>query len=237
MVRDGKQRAIDMILMLLAAICMLGALLRMLFSSADILQRIDETTLLYLCSAGALLLLRQAKTFSFGDLKVEFEQIREIAEQAKQTAEVAEDAARFGLNQMPTPPQNPEEVLERPEIQPGQVANDPWKGQFGGLAERNQLQLSARVEPFAGTQDWFLVHLQLCSVNPRHPLQGRVDIFLHPSFARHRISIDTPPNGVIELRLKAWGAFTVGALVEQGMTLLELDLAELADAPTVFRSR
>ena len=35
----------------------------MLFSSADILQRIDETTLLYLCSAGALLLLRQAKTF------------------------------------------------------------------------------------------------------------------------------------------------------------------------------
>lgn len=216
---------------------MLGALLRMLFSSADILQRIDETTLLYLCSAGALLLLRQAKTFSFGDLKVEFEQIREMAEQAKQTAEVAEDVARFGLNLPAQQPQNPEEVLERTEIQPGQVANDPWKGQFGGLAERNQLQLSARVEPFAGSQEWFLVHLHLCSLSPRRPLQGRVDIFLHPSFARHRISIDTPPDGVIELRLKAWGAFTVGAVIDHEKTLLELDLAELADAPPVFRSR
>ncbi|WP_068826601.1 pYEATS domain-containing protein [Pseudomonas sp. BMS12] len=209
----------------------------MLFSKADILQRIDDTTLLYLCSAGALLLLRQAKTFAFGDLKVEFEQIREIAEQAKQTAEVAEDAARFGLGQPQAEPAGTEQVLERPHIEPGPIADDPWKGQFGGLAERDQRRLSARVEPFAGSEDWFLVHLHLSSTNPRQPLSGPVEIFLHPTFARQRISIDTPPSGIIELRLKAWGAFTVGVLIEHEQLLLELDLAELEDAPAVFRSR
>lgn len=206
----------------------------MLLGQASILQRIDETTLLYLCSAGALLLLRQAKAFSFGDLKVEFEQIREIAEQAKQTAEVAEDAARFGINQ---PPADESGLKALPEIQPGTAPDDPWKGQFGGRAEHSQRRLSARVEPFAGTQDWFLIHLQLCSTNPRRPLQGPVEIFLHPTFARQRLSIDTPPDGIVELRLKAWGAFTVGALIEQEQLMLELDLAELDDAPAVFRSR
>lgn len=232
--RARKYDLIGLSLMALAALCALGALARILFSQAEILERIDQTTLLYLGCAGALLLLREAKSFSLGDLKVEFERIKEIAEQARQTAEVAEDAARYGL----TPPQAPVELaVDGPEISPGEVDDDPWKGQFGGQAEAGGLRLSARVEPFAGSTDWFLIHLQLRAASPRQVLRGPVRFYLHPTFARSQLTIDTPPEGVIELRLKAWGAFTVGALVLQDNTRLELDLAELADAPVVFKSR
>ncbi|MBC9251315.1 hypothetical protein A9179_13655 [Pseudomonas alcaligenes] len=221
--------------MALAALCALGALARILFSQAEILERIDQTTLLYLGCAGALLLLREAKSFSLGDLKVEFERIKEIAEQARQTAEVAEDAARYGLTA--PAPVHEELGVDGTEIAPGEVSNDPWKGQFGGLAEAGGLRLSARVEPFAGSTEWFLIHLQLRAASPRQTLRGPVRFYLHPTFARSQLTIDTPPEGVIELRLKAWGAFTVGVLVLEENTRLELDLAELADAPAVFKSR
>ena len=41
--------------------------------------------------------------------------------------------------------------------------------------------------------------------------------------------------GVAELRLLAWGAFTVGAITADGKQL-ELDLS-MIDAPELFRSR
>ena len=64
-------------------------------------------------------------------------------------------------------------------------------------------------------------------------LTGEVAFFYHPTFQvpyeRIRVS-----DGVARVRLYAYGAFTVGALAEDG-TELELDLASLESAPRAFR--
>ena len=63
-------------LVLLAGIAAVGALLRM--SSSVVATRLDQTTLLYLGVAGVLLLLRQVKTLSMGQVKFELiERLRE----------------------------------------------------------------------------------------------------------------------------------------------------------------
>jgi hypothetical protein len=66
-------------LVLLAIIAAAGALLRILSpQTIDVARGLDQTTLLYLGVAGALLLLKQIKTFSLGQLKLEMiEKIRE----------------------------------------------------------------------------------------------------------------------------------------------------------------
>jgi hypothetical protein len=66
-------------LMVLATLATIGAISRMLNTgNKEALERFDSTTLLYLVAAGVLLLLRQVKTFSFGDVKLEMlERVRE----------------------------------------------------------------------------------------------------------------------------------------------------------------
>src|SRR5215469_15094062 len=66
-------------LVFLAIIAAAGALLRILSpQTIDVARGLDQTTLLYLGVAGSLLLLKQIKTFSLGQLKLEMiEKIRE----------------------------------------------------------------------------------------------------------------------------------------------------------------
>jgi hypothetical protein len=49
--------------------------------------------------------------------------------------------------------------------------------------------------------------------------------------------VSVSPAGVAELSIDAWGAFTVGAVADGGLTRLELDLAEHPDFPAEFRAR
>src|SRR5262249_5430066 len=79
-------------LVALAAVAVLGALLRVFAPGPlSIPERLDQTTLLYLGVAGGLLLLRQVKAFSLGQLK--FEMIEKIAEQQQKQAEKLADIA------------------------------------------------------------------------------------------------------------------------------------------------
>jgi hypothetical protein len=75
-------------LLVLATLAGLGAVLRICFAGdAHLLGTLDRTTLLYLGVAGALLLLRQLKSLSFGDYKVEMlERVRE--KQARQEDQI-----------------------------------------------------------------------------------------------------------------------------------------------------
>ena len=67
-------------LVALASLAAVGALLRTIVPGRlSLAERLDQTTLLYLGVGGALLLLRQVKTFSLGQLK--FELIEKIREQ------------------------------------------------------------------------------------------------------------------------------------------------------------
>ena len=232
---DGLFEAITpWVLLALSLGAAVGGVIRVLADEGTVLERLDDTTLLYFAVAGALLLLRQVKSLAFGDLKVEFERVKAIAEEAQSAAQVAEDAVLYGS----LPQQGVERAgAEREEdIAPGPVPDDPWKGVFGGRAEDNGRRLRASVRE-AGTEGWYTIRLVVESVSARRPLESAVRFYLHDTFRNSRPVVPVGPNGRAELRLLAWGAFTVGAVVDDGATRLELDLADLESAPQTFRER
>jgi hypothetical protein len=60
--------------------------------------------------------------------------------------------------------------------------------------------------------------------------------FLHPTFGKAVRSVAFGIDGRAPLQLFAYGAFTVGVLLQDGTTL-ELNLATLPGVPDIFRSR
>jgi hypothetical protein len=137
--------------------------------------------------------------------------------------------------------QNIEEVKEKKKkgiasatLNNLQVSNDPQKGRWGLLADRNNRKLSATVteRPYG---DFYDVLLTVESTNQLYPLQWYVQFHLHNTF-NNPDPIVQVTNGKAELRLTAWGAFTVGAEADMGLTKLELDLAELPNVPEKFRA-
>ena len=124
------------------------------------------------------------------------------------------------------------------EVQPGADASDPWKGAFGGEAERNHRLLSATVAPLTESPDIFALKLTVRSTDPAsYPLRGNVQFYLHPTFGADKPVVradESASQAVYETR--AWGAFTVGAVADEGRTRLELDLSRLPELPIEFRS-
>jgi hypothetical protein len=123
------------------------------------------------------------------------------------------------------------------EREEGRDPEDPQKGHWGGERRRNGRILHATVTRVPQNREWFTVRLEVRSLDPeRNPLTGRVRFHLHPSF--HPAEVEVPVAGSVAiLERVAWGAFTVGAEADGGETPLELDLAELDEAPAEFRVR
>ena len=238
-------RITDFLLPVFAVVALAAAVWRMLAPEAKTLEGLDSTTLLYLGVAGALLLLRDVKTLAFGDYKVEFERVKEIAQTAQAKAENAQTKAEnaqtvalgVGKDENPSSPAAKSAALET--VAGAVLANaDPWKGKFGGANEANRRRLSAQVTRVAGSNNLFSIKLKVYSLAPEQaPLGGVVQFFLHPTFNNDRPVISVGANAAAELKLTAWGAFTVGAVADGGQTRLELDLSQLSDAPAEFRGR
>jgi hypothetical protein len=114
--------------------------------------------------------------------------------------------------------------------------DDPQKGKWGGKPEVNGRKISANVRPTSFNEEWFNVYLEVISTDANKPLIGEVVFHLHPSFPNDVEKVNAE-NNIAALNLVAWGAFTVGVECDGGQTKLELDLAELPDAPHVFKSR
>jgi hypothetical protein len=66
-------------------------------------------------------------------------------------------------------------------------------------------------------------------------LTGRVDFYLHNTFPQPKLSVEAEDN-VAKFQIGAYGAFTVGALADDGRTCLELDLVGDPDFPLEFRT-
>ena len=233
----------------------IAAILR-IFGSDHMFERLDGTTLTYFAVAGALLLLRNVKSLSFGDYKLELKDIQETANEALEEAKTAssmarqsseainqnEDAAQSEMERgmQPAAASGLENLDARPDVWdrvPGGTLDDPWKGQFGEQRERNHRRLSAEVTPVAGDEGWFRLRLWVNSTDEiNHPLQDRVRFFVHPTFGVTKPFVDIVA-GKAEIRLKAWGAFTVGALADEGKTELEYDLELDSAFPKRFRER
>jgi hypothetical protein len=173
---------------------------------------------------------------------------RALADQDHQLASLTEKVAAVDLrlkdaeaNSTGTGKGETEEAQRRLAITEGIAPgnpSDPWKGVFGGQSINNDRQIQAEVKLIPGSAGLFAIRLVVSSLHPQsNPLIGAVQFFLHPTFKNDQPVITVGPTGIAELNTKAWGAFTVGALADDGQTKLELDLAQLATAPPEFRSR
>lgn len=139
-------------------------------------------------------------------------------------------------------PQDPRALQALARVRTGRPTtthpDDPWQGRFGGRAEVDGVQLLAGVLPLPGSQ-FFELDLEVRASTPDRAaaLTGATVVyFLHPTFGERPRSVSFGADGRAPLQLYAYGAFTVGALLEDGTTL-ELNLATIPDAPDLFRSR
>jgi hypothetical protein len=113
---------------------------------------------------------------------------------------------------------------------------DQQKGRFGGKYKRNGRYLTAEVTSVSGDKDWYRVRLRVFPEPGQPPIEGKATFYLHQSFEEDEIRIKAK-QGEATLTIYSYGAFTVGAVVDDGNTPLELDLAELTTAPKRFRER
>lgn len=116
------------------------------------------------------------------------------------------------------------------------VANDPQKNQWGGKASVDGWRISAEIGE-SSSDEWFRIDVTVASDPPGRALKKPVEFHLHDSFVAPVRVAKAGRNGKAALELWAYGAFTIGALITEDGTRLELDLAELDNAPSLFRSR
>lgn len=112
--------------------------------------------------------------------------------------------------------------------------NDPQKNQWGGDPKRNERVITASVEKLQ--KYWYRINVEVKSTNPNNILKGPVFLFVHDSFnyKDNRIIIQTDSDGVAREELRAYGAFTIGAVCDNGDTWLELDLFLLQNVDREF---
>ena len=128
----------------------------------------------------------------------------------------------------------------RKAIVPGTVADDPWKGQFGGLPTSASLTTTATVTVAAGVPGLFAIDLRIAAISTVRPspLAGRqLRLYLHPTFPSAIRILTMGADGEIRVPLLGYGAFTVGVELLDSDELLELDLSRLPGVPQLFRER
>ncbi|HYQ43479.1 MAG TPA: SIR2 family protein [Polyangiaceae bacterium] len=101
-------------------------------------------------------------------------------------------------------------------------ADDPNKGQFGGSAELNGYLLRI-AEATNLSNDWATMKLEVVR-SDGSPMKVPVAFYLHPTFRESVVRVVPDAKGQVTLSLHAWGAFTIGVVVNDQGTKLELDL-------------
>jgi hypothetical protein len=123
-------------------------------------------------------------------------------------------------------------------IVPGADPDDPWRGAFGGSPSNERCVLSAVVAAVPNQLRNFQIDINVTGLSPdaQKTLAARTVLFyLHPTFGREVKVCTFGVDGRASLTLFGYGAFTVGALLEDG-SRLELNLAELPGIPDAFRT-
>jgi len=114
--------------------------------------------------------------------------------------------------------------------------DDPNKGQFGGSPTSRSRQLVARRKRVMPKRKWLTLELAVEPTEGATPITEPVEFHLHPTFDSVVRRIQ-PERGRATMEFTAYGAFTVGAIVDNGRTRLELDLAHDQALPEWFRRR
>ncbi len=103
------------------------------------------------------------------------------------------------------------------------------------MSERDGWRVGARVKASKSDRDWFRIDLAVEPTGEKS-LSAPVIFHLHDTFPDAVREVQPRSSNQASLRLWAYGAFTVGVLISQDGTPLEIELAELPDAPNRFRS-
>jgi hypothetical protein len=195
------------------------------------------------------LLAPMLASLKFAGMELNFRELQQQVAENQQVAEAAVAALAAGVGKLPR-----KEAVELPshgvlshgvpkppregdgEETEEENADDPNQGRFGGRAERDGKKLAAEVRAMPGAEDLFLVRVRVTASAGAPSLRdgAEVEFHLHPTFLQ-RVIRARVTEGVAEVKLVAWGAFTVGAVVEG--VQLELNLAADVAAPALFRSR
>ncbi|REG90836.1 pYEATS domain-containing protein [Flavobacterium aquicola] len=125
------------------------------------------------------------------------------------------------------------------KLHKGLVLNheDPQKGQWQSKAVNNERELKAAVTE--ETKGLYQIKLQVISTDPKNnPLKdGEYILFaLHNTFGNPPFKLVKIDKQSAELNFYSYGSFTVGAFADNGATELELDLAELPEVSTYFKT-
>lgn len=200
------------------------------------------------------LLAPMLASMKFAGMELNFRELKQQVAENKQVAEAAVAAMAIGVGKAPGAVEQkqvrrevgglvshgvpmPARESEDREEEEEENEDDPNRGQFGGKPERDGKKLAGEVRAMPGTEDLFLVRVWATASAGAAPLRdgSEVKFHLHPTF-RQRVMSARVSDGSAEVKLVAWGAFTVGAKVD-GVPL-ELNLATgVAGAPDLFRMR
>jgi hypothetical protein len=116
-------------------------------------------------------------------------------------------------------------------------SEDPQKGQWKSKAINNERELKATVDE--ETKGLYKINLQVVSTNPKkNPLKNDEYILfaLHNTFGNPPFKLVKVEKQSAEFDFYSYGSFTVGAFADNGATELELDLAELPEVSSHFKS-
>jgi hypothetical protein len=115
-------------------------------------------------------------------------------------------------------------------------AEDPQKGRFGGKFHVNGRILYVNYSK-SNRSEFLNLTIKVATDNKENKLQGNVYLFLHNSFPKSIIKLEAESKTEVSYNILAYGAFTIGAVTDEGKTMLELDIAEQRDFPEDFRKR
>lgn len=208
---------------------------------------VDETALLFMAVAAIVPLLKNVRSFSLGDLKVELEgvkkEIREVKSETSEVksnllkveseAEVSKAAALYGVGKS----KQLSEVATTERL--GQTEgedSDPNEKLFGDKPEVNGRRIEASIQPIDSSDYLHRIQLKVRSTNKDRPLTGEVQFYLHPTFQNSNPVVHVDKDGIARLSIVAWGVFTVGAITEDG-TELGINLARVAGGRPDFYLR
>ncbi len=172
----------------------------------------------------AALIIQQVSKFKGFGIELEKE-VRKLKEEVTEVGEAINDLGKDvgpgSQKSIPTP-----ETVVRAQARGASVdPNDPNKGKFGGSPQANDRLLSAVIRPTGKANNpRCKVLIKVTSTNPRRPLTGTVHLYLHPTFGQHSEYKLNVENGVAKDEIVSYGAFTIGAIADDGETQLELDL-------------
>lgn len=221
-------------LLAVAATCVFAAVMHGVWP-----ERFDEGTAMFLALAVVALVVREIGKFKgfgleFEKVQKDVQNLREGVADVEKKVDVIEAAAP-----LPGRTNRAAQLAMRMHVpEAGEAehiwASDPNKGKFGDSPEANGRILRASIEPAAGsTSAGCRVTLLVESTDPAKPLMGEVEFHLHPTFPRPCRKV-IAKGGVAKTDFTSWGAFTVGAVADNGETRLELDLVSVPGGTDKF---